>query len=206
MEIPINEPVTITPAQISAEIDIEVSAFVSYAEANPPQVPGLTLNSDKLTGTPTQTGTWRFLVTDYYGEYPWELTVLNPNPAESNPEPPAEENPMPPGPFPGDLPPTVLAFMGIPETPETLALARQHVRVVTTFVRAYTRGKGFDKLSGTPGIDIEDVIVSAAARYLVNPQQLSRQTLGNQSVSYAALEGFTLAEKAVLNQYRRRAS
>lgn len=166
-------------------------------------VPGMTVNPG-LVGTPATAGTYTLTLTgpdetDEYGDpapgqkVNFDVTV-EPAPA---PEPGTE-------PEPGTAPlvASVLAFLGLPENLETVALATQHVRVVTTFVRNYVRGNGFTETG--PNADLEDVVVSAAARYVVNPQQLTRQNLGNQAVGYASLEGFTLAEKAVLHRYRRR--
>ncbi len=97
----------------------------------------------------------------------------------------------------------VAKFLGRDGDPQVLALAQEHLRVVTTFVRAYTRGNGFN-IDGEPTLDLEDVIITATARYLVNPQQNVREQLGSQSVTYASLQGFTIPEQAVLHLYRRR--
>lgn len=101
----------------------------------------------------------------------------------------------------------VLAVLDIPESPEALSQAEIFAEVVSTFVWSYTRGKGFRLASEgvvVPGRGVRSVIVSATARYMSNPQQLKRESAGEQSVTYADLNGFTLAEQAVLNLYRRR--
>lgn len=131
------------------------------------------------------------------GETTWTHTFT-----ESAPEPEPEPEPETPG---KDVPAqTVARFLGHPDNPKVLALAEEHLRVVTTFVRAYTRGRGF--VNGVPGADLQDVIVSCTARNLVNPGQYRAESLGSQSVTYARIDGFTLAEQAVLHLYRRRAA
>lgn len=207
MDLTLNLEATITPTQAAAAIGATLSVssnkweFETYGATFPA---GMTLTYTKLHGTPTEAGTWTVQLNDMdpYGSpaytYAVALVVVDPDAPEPEPEP------EPSKPEALRLTPAVIAFLALPETPQTITLVNQHVRVVTTFVRAYVRGRGFLP-DGEPNLDLEDVIVSAASRYVVNPQQLTRQALGNQSVSYAALEGFTLAEKAVLHNYRRRA-
>lgn len=101
-------------------------------------------------------------------------------------------------------PDRIARYLGRSEDPQTLALAEEHVGIVTVFVKAYTRGHGFYP-NGDVNEDLQAVIVSATARYLVNPQQNAREQIGVQSITYAKLEGFTLAEQAVLHLYRKRA-
>ena len=104
-------------------------------------------------------------------------------------------------------PETVAKFLGRPGDPQVIAAATEHLRVVGTFVRGYVRGNGFRRVGDQwwPDADLADVIVSATARYVVNPQQNAREQIGSQSITYARLEGFTLAEQAVLHLYRKRA-
>lgn len=123
------------------------------------------------------------------GETTWTHTFTEPEPETPGEGVPAQ---------------TVARFLGHPDNPQVLALAEEHLRVVTTFVRAYTRGRGF--VNGVPGADLQDVIVSCTARNLVNPGQYRAESLGSQSVTYARIDGFTLAEQAVLHLYRRRAA
>lgn len=104
----------------------------------------------------------------------------------------------------------VAAFLGV-DDPATMSKAEQHVPIVTAFVRAYTRGGGFDgDGTGTgggyyPNQDVAAVITSATARLVQNPSLARSQTTGPYSVSPGILDGFTLPELAVLHQYRRRA-
>lgn len=182
---------------------------ITPASSNLP--PGMTATGMQVTGTPTTAGAYNIRMTetttDKWGDpgprVPHDLavTVIDPNAPEPDPEaPPVVE----PEPEPNDeLAESIVRFLGLPDSAQALALAKEHARVVTSFVHGYTRGRGFDA-HDRPSVALADVIVSAAARYVVNPQQLTRQGLGNQSVGYASLEGFTLAEKAVLHRYRRR--
>lgn len=170
-------------------------------------IPGVVVNYAGLTGTPTTAGNWTIYAAqlDDYGDPMGEraIAVTVTAPVVVDPDPGTNPEPTVTG-----TPAKVLAFLGVPVTDESLALAEQHTRVVTTFVRNYCHGNGFrvgTTVYNQPvSVDIEDVIVSATARYLFNPQQASRQQLGDQSILYASLEGFTLAEKAVLHRYRRR--
>ena len=85
----------------------------------------------------------------------------------------------------------------------------QHVQVVELFVRAYTRGRGFDETSGKPTAELAAVIKTAAARLLTNPTQRHSETERGEhgaTIQYAPFRGFNLAELAVLNRYRRRAT
>lgn len=170
--------------------------------------PGMTATSTGLTGTPATAGTYTVRLdeatVDEYGDpgpkvaHDLAVTVA----AAPAPEPDPEE------PTPEPVEPIVTAvakFMGHPDNPQILALAAEHVRVVTTFVRAYVRRNGFDE-QGRPNQDLSDVIIAVTARHLVNPSQHQRESLGAQTVTYARLEGFTLTEQAVLHIYRRRAA
>lgn len=77
--------------------------------------------------------------------------------------------------------------------------------MATTYVSAYTRGKGFDPDDGSPLPDIEAVIVSVAARLMTNPRGISQETAGSFSQAHFRFDGFTLLEQTVLNRYRIRA-
>lgn len=75
------------------------------------------------------------------------------------------------------------------------------VGVITKFVHAYTRGRGFDH--ELPNDELGAVITAASARMAANPEQIPH-TVG--SVSFAGgYQGWNLAEQAVLNRYRVRA-
>lgn len=82
--------------------------------------------------------------------------------------------------------------------------ALHHMEMVTSFARAYTRGRGFT--DGVPADDIAAVIVTATARMMANPEGMITETVGSYSVRYSEVQGFNLVEQMVLNGYRRRAS
>lgn len=107
----------------------------------------------------------------------------------------------------------VLAFLGHDDSDETfVAQADAAVRTITAMVGAYCRGRnenpeervlvGNDYVSAQrDGID--EVILTAAARLLANPEQLAYD-IGDVSIR-GGFSGFTLVELAVLNRYRVRA-
>ncbi len=98
----------------------------------------------------------------------------------------------------------VAAFLGQSDDADLVALADTHAALVAAFVRAYTRGNGFDAESGEPADDIAAVITTATARLVTNPDQSARFAVGDYQVSPAVLDGWTLPELCVLNRYRRR--
>lgn len=97
----------------------------------------------------------------------------------------------------------VAAFLGKPGDAALTAIAQAHIPVVTAFIKAYTRGQGFDA-HGEPNEDVEAVILTCAARTVVNPEQMKRYSIADYSETPAVLDGFTLPELAVLHLYRRR--
>lgn len=102
-------------------------------------------------------------------------------------------------PTPSDL----LGFLGWAESPRATSQALAHLKSVTATARAYTRGRGFD--ISDPSVcadDIAQVIISASARSLPNPGQFYRIEAGSMNATPNRFEGFTLAEQAVLNNYR----
>lgn len=86
---------------------------------------------------------------------------------------------------------------------ELMAQAAQAITLASSMVEAYTRGAHVTPAGATrPGVDA--VIQMAAARMLANPEGLRYST---GVVNFAdAFTGFTLAELAVLNRYRKRAA
>lgn len=95
----------------------------------------------------------------------------------------------------------VAAFLGQGDNTELVALAGQHVGIITAMARAYTRDQGF---TGTdPADDIAAVIVTATARLVANPEQISQQ-VGSVD-QRGGFSGWSLAELFVLNRYRKRA-
>lgn len=98
----------------------------------------------------------------------------------------------------------VADYLGRGDDAALVALAWQHAEIVTSFVNAYTRGRGF--LDGVPEPDVEHVIVSATARLSNNPEMTERESVGSFSQTPAVLDGWTLPELAVLHRYRRRSA
>jgi len=96
----------------------------------------------------------------------------------------------------------VAAYLGKGDDSGLVALAGQHLPIVTAFVRAYVRGNGFT--DNEPNADLEAVIVSATARLTANPEQVTRRQLDDYAENPATLHGFTLPELAILHLYRRR--
>lgn len=100
------------------------------------------------------------------------------------------------------------------DSDETRALAATHVPIVMAYVYGYTKGKGFtlvepDPESGEPAepelvpkMDLQHVIISATGRLTPNPEQISYYQAGDYSERPAVLAGWTLLERAILNQYR----
>ncbi|WP_308193926.1 hypothetical protein [Mycolicibacterium neoaurum] len=80
------------------------------------------------------------------------------------------------------------------------------VRLITALARSYTRGGGFD-VAGDPAPDIAAVIVTASARLLRDPSQMiDTEVAGPFRVSYrSGFDGWSVAELAALNRYRKRA-
>lgn len=78
--------------------------------------------------------------------------------------------------------------------------------LVAAFARAYTRGRGFD-VDGEPNAEVAAVITTASARLGSNTAQTStsRTEGGVTREQRSWFTGWTLAELAVLNRYRRRA-
>lgn len=98
----------------------------------------------------------------------------------------------------------VQAFLGRSDA-QTLALAQVDLPLVTEFVRAYTRGVGFDT-DGNPDAALSAVITTATARLVQNPTSVKSATTGTESRSFTVFDGFNLVEQIVLNNYRRRAA
>lgn len=99
----------------------------------------------------------------------------------------------------------LVAYVGRPGDTEALALANAQLPIVEAFVHGYVRGRGF-YVDGTPTPPLQAVIISAAARLLSNPEQVTWYAIGDYSERPRVLEGYTLAEIGVLHRYRKRAA
>lgn len=96
----------------------------------------------------------------------------------------------------------VADFLGQGNDDTVVALAGQHLAIITAMAHAYTRGNGFE--DGYPNDDVAAVLVTATARLMGNPDQTNYR-VGN--ISYQShFQGWTLAETFVLNRYRRTAA
>lgn len=155
--------------------------------------PGMTATTSELTGAPTTAGSYTVVLGKDagLGEYIYRTLPITVEGAPPTPHDP--------------LVASLVAFLNAKDDPEMIALAEAHLPIVTTFVKSYTRGQGFDQF-GNPNKDMESVIITAGARLVVNPEQAIRVQIGDYSETPAVFNGFTLAELAVLNRYRRRSA
>ena len=130
--------------------------------------------------------------------------------AEIEPEPDPEPDPEP-EPEPGEYVNTVAGRVATalsvdPTDDEAMGIVLEGANTVIMFAYAYCRGNGFtmtgagDIVTNKP--DITAAIVAGATRYAANPTGLEYRA-GTETVS-GAFGGWTLAEQAVLNNYRKR--
>ena len=99
----------------------------------------------------------------------------------------------------------LVKWLGQPTTDtDLMAQAAQAITMATAMCDAYTRGQHLkaDGLTTRPGVDA--VVQMAAARMLANPEGL-RYSTGVVTFNQA-FEGFTLAERIVLDRYRKKAA
>lgn len=99
----------------------------------------------------------------------------------------------------------LVAFTGI-FRPGIEVQAAESLKIVEALVSAYTRGRHVSR-DGQFKDGVEAVITTAAARMLSNPEQLAvREQVGPYSMYRGAgFQGFSLAEKIVLDRYRKTA-
>lgn len=98
---------------------------------------------------------------------------------------------------------TIASFLGQSGDTTLIALAGEHLPVITAMVRAYTRDEGFSP-TGEPAADLAAVITTATARLVANPEQVEESSIGSYRVK-GGFAGWTLAELFVLNRYRKKA-
>lgn len=98
----------------------------------------------------------------------------------------------------------VAAFLGRAGDADLAATVDAHLPHLTLLARAYTRGEGFAD-GDTPNAEIESVIMLAAARLATNPAQLAVEEADGYSAR-GGFQGWTVAERLVLNRYRRLAA
>lgn len=208
------QPVTVLRPGTAYTVDLKPLMAGSTVEwyTNSSTVPaGMTMVKSQwaltgLTGTPTTEGdtAMKLAGMDANGDDTGQSVTLTirvaTEPTEPEPEPEEPEQPEEPEPDPAVA--RVARFLGQDGDADLLALIAEHLPVVTAMARAYTRDGGFkDRVQ--PADDIMAVITAATCRLVANPEQLRYQA-GSVSVQ-DSFRGWTLAETAVLNRYRRRA-
>lgn len=99
---------------------------------------------------------------------------------------------------------SVANFLGRGDDPSLVALAGEHLPLVTEMARMHTRGIGFD--DDTPNAAIASVITSATARLTNNPELLQSEQIGDYSARYTTFQGWSILERAVLDAHRRKAA
>lgn len=104
----------------------------------------------------------------------------------------------------GVTPEELINFMGA--TPVSTEIATTSVATAEALIGGYCRGRHVDK-EGDYRDGIRAVVITVAARIAANPAQVTtRDSAGEFSRSRGAgFSGFTLAELAVMNRYRRQA-
>jgi len=98
----------------------------------------------------------------------------------------------------------VADFLGRGDDTAAVALAGEHLPIVTAMVRRYVRGKGF---VGTVDCDedVAAVIISSTARLTNNPTMTTFSAIDDAQVRQGTFNGWTLPELAILHSYRARA-
>lgn len=96
----------------------------------------------------------------------------------------------------------VADFLGQGDNTELVALAGEHLVIITAMARAYTRDGGF--IGADPNDEVAAVITTATARLLANPEQID-YSVGSTRLG-RGFQGWSLAETFVLNRYRRRSA
>lgn len=103
--------------------------------------------------------------------------------------------------IPEDIQTRVTAFLGQSMLDTRFqAQATEVIATIAWMVHEYTRGRGFDE-AGAPTDGVKQVIISASARLLANPEQIQFQT--GIVVLRGAFDGWTPIEKTILNSYRK---
>ena len=141
------------------------------------------------------------------GASPWWQHEFPAAPIDPDPEPDPDAWPDPEAPAAehiirgGD---DVAALMRYTDE-EDIEICRKAYEVVLMTAWGYTRGRGFsDTLE--PTYPIRRVIDLAAIRLAANPEQVLRWAIAGDSETLSPFQGFTLAERHVLDRYRRRSA
>lgn len=157
----------------------------------------------EVDGEPTPAGTYEVAPADA------TVTVsILPVPAEGyafDPEPEPTVFVFEPDvqPVPGtgwdEAQPIMRTMLGADPTDDELKAAYDMVRL---FVMEYTRDKGFS--DGVPKPGLLAVIIAGASRLVNNPEQAELYVVDGVTIRPGVFKGYTLAERGVLNRYRRR--
>jgi phenylpyruvate tautomerase PptA (4-oxalocrotonate tautomerase family) len=98
----------------------------------------------------------------------------------------------------------VADYLGRGDDTEFVTLAGKHLVIVSEMVKAYTRGLGFTV--DEPNAAIAAVIVSATARLSSNPDGTITVSIDDYQTRKTVFEGFSIAERVILDGYRRKAA
>lgn len=99
----------------------------------------------------------------------------------------------------------VAKFLGRGDDTSLVALAGEHLPIITAWVNSYTRGVGFEY--GVPDDPaIEAVIIAATARLAQNPAGEVTVSIDDYNVRKTVFDGFTMLERLVLDGFRRKAA
>lgn len=200
-----------TVAQMYTYVDTGTNAYPGDSQAigwslyvfgsTPP--PGMTVTATSFSGTPTEAGDF-VVVLEWANRYN-QKTRYNVLVAVAGNEPEPEPEPV------TDDKADVAALMGQPDNPDLIAVIDKALETIRALVYAYTRGNGFSGVWPNPELpnpelpnpELRAVIRTATARLTANPEQVA-STVGGVTVG-AGFNGWSLAELAVLNRYRKRA-
>lgn len=93
-----------------------------------------------------------------------------------------------------------------PDDFDTEDMAQLHIDTAMALIEGYTRGNHANA-RGELRKGIESVILTVAARLQANPGQITRRDQAGSFSTHRGpgFNGFTLAELAILNRYRKRA-
>lgn len=222
LDATVGVPVTITAGEVGAAggCTPDDVSYMRFIEEQADVVPGLAPDDSagsslsgwtKISGTPTRAGEYTLAAElmqggNSYGRYTAPLTVAAGSTSPVDPDPDGPGEPGDPGTTPGGhhaLSARVAAYVGRANDPEALALADAQLPIVEAFVHGYTRGRGFK--DGRPVAPLQAVVVTAAARLVTNPEQVYQYTTADYSERPAVLNGWTIPERGILHNYRKRA-
>lgn len=186
---------TFTTRQLWDYIDTGWKSFVASewsiatTLSDPPEGMSIVGNAT-LEGTPVRDGAFTVMLQhkDRYNKTTdYEIATRVGDPP---PEPPDDPDAA-----------AVVQMLGQVGNPDIEAMVLATFPMIVEFARAYTRDQGF--VAGVPNASIRAVVHTATARFCANPDQVS-STVGGVTIG-KGFSGWSLAELAVLNRYRKRA-